>query len=244
MPRQPSGRPHEDRQVVRPARCNRAALERRPRLARRCRARVRGTHASQSSQTPGRPRRVAATPAPRARRPAQPHGRFGKLMSASPAPVSKDADAVQQGARRDHALSKCSSVFVRQRRHPGLCCPVSASESHGVHSPVRHHDTDPGVLLAPATARATYSVVATDSATGQVGGAVTSCVGIAGRRRRLPAVGRPRRRQRAGGGQRQRPRPRGHAAEHGRRAGGHHHDDHRVVVRLEARRRASTASST
>ena len=35
-------------------------------------------------------------------------------------------------------------------------------------------------LLAPATARATYSVVATDSATGQVGGAVTSCVGSQG----------------------------------------------------------------
>ena len=35
-------------------------------------------------------------------------------------------------------------------------------------------------LLAPATARATYSVVATDSATGQVGGAVTSCVGNQG----------------------------------------------------------------
>jgi uncharacterized Ntn-hydrolase superfamily protein len=34
--------------------------------------------------------------------------------------------------------------------------------------------------LAPATARATYSVVATDSATGQVGGAVTSCVGSQG----------------------------------------------------------------
>ena len=36
------------------------------------------------------------------------------------------------------------------------------------------------VLLAPAAARATYSVVATDSATGQVGGAVTSCVGNQG----------------------------------------------------------------
>ena len=36
------------------------------------------------------------------------------------------------------------------------------------------------LLLAPATARATYSVVATDSATGQVGGAVTSCVGSQG----------------------------------------------------------------
>ena len=36
------------------------------------------------------------------------------------------------------------------------------------------------LLLAPATARATYSVVATDSAAGQVGGAVTSCVGSQG----------------------------------------------------------------
>ncbi len=36
------------------------------------------------------------------------------------------------------------------------------------------------VLLAPATARATYSVVAADSAAGQVGGAVTSCVGSQG----------------------------------------------------------------
>jgi uncharacterized Ntn-hydrolase superfamily protein len=35
-------------------------------------------------------------------------------------------------------------------------------------------------LLLPAAARATYSVVATDSATGQVGGAVTSCVGNQG----------------------------------------------------------------
>ena len=35
-------------------------------------------------------------------------------------------------------------------------------------------------LLAPATARATYSIVATDSMTGQVGGAVTSCVGSQG----------------------------------------------------------------
>ncbi|HXU06076.1 MAG TPA: DUF1028 domain-containing protein, partial [Polyangia bacterium] len=35
-------------------------------------------------------------------------------------------------------------------------------------------------LLIPATARATYSVVATDSAAGQVGGAVTSCVGSQG----------------------------------------------------------------
>ena len=34
--------------------------------------------------------------------------------------------------------------------------------------------------LLPATARATYSVVATDSAAGQVGGAVTSCVGAGG----------------------------------------------------------------
>ena len=34
--------------------------------------------------------------------------------------------------------------------------------------------------LPPATARATYSVVATDSATFQVGGAVTSCVGASG----------------------------------------------------------------
>jgi len=36
------------------------------------------------------------------------------------------------------------------------------------------------VLVAPATARATYSVVAADSAAGQVGGAVTSCVGSQG----------------------------------------------------------------
>jgi MYXO-CTERM domain-containing protein len=36
------------------------------------------------------------------------------------------------------------------------------------------------LVLAPTTARATYSVVATDSATGQVGGAVTSCVGSQG----------------------------------------------------------------
>src|SRR5580765_2662784 len=36
------------------------------------------------------------------------------------------------------------------------------------------------VLLAPSTARATYSIVATDSLTGQVGGAVTSCVGSQG----------------------------------------------------------------
>src|SRR4029078_3227081 len=36
------------------------------------------------------------------------------------------------------------------------------------------------VLVAPATARATYSVVATDRAAGQVGGAVTSCVGSQG----------------------------------------------------------------
>jgi uncharacterized Ntn-hydrolase superfamily protein len=36
------------------------------------------------------------------------------------------------------------------------------------------------IALAPVTARATYSVVATDSATGQVGGAVTSCVGSQG----------------------------------------------------------------
>lgn len=35
-------------------------------------------------------------------------------------------------------------------------------------------------LLAPATARATYSVVAADTAAGQVGGAVTSCVGSQG----------------------------------------------------------------
>src|SRR6476646_7003995 len=34
--------------------------------------------------------------------------------------------------------------------------------------------------FAPATAHATYSVVATDSGTGQVGGAVTSCVGSQG----------------------------------------------------------------
>jgi MYXO-CTERM domain-containing protein len=36
------------------------------------------------------------------------------------------------------------------------------------------------LVLAPATAHATYSVVATDRATGQVGGAVTSCVGSQG----------------------------------------------------------------
>jgi uncharacterized Ntn-hydrolase superfamily protein len=36
------------------------------------------------------------------------------------------------------------------------------------------------VLLAPTAAQATYSVVATDSATGQVGGSVTSCVGNQG----------------------------------------------------------------
>ena len=36
------------------------------------------------------------------------------------------------------------------------------------------------LLLAPATARSTYSVVATDRASGQVGGAVTSCVGSQG----------------------------------------------------------------
>jgi hypothetical protein len=36
------------------------------------------------------------------------------------------------------------------------------------------------IPLAPATARGTYSVVATDSMTGQVGGAVTSCVGSQG----------------------------------------------------------------
>jgi len=37
-----------------------------------------------------------------------------------------------------------------------------------------------GLLLAPTTARATYSIVAADSVTGQVGGAVTSCVGSQG----------------------------------------------------------------
>ena len=36
------------------------------------------------------------------------------------------------------------------------------------------------LLLAPAAAHATYSIVAADSATGQVGGAVTSCVGSQG----------------------------------------------------------------
>jgi MYXO-CTERM domain-containing protein len=36
------------------------------------------------------------------------------------------------------------------------------------------------LLLVPETARATYSIVATDSMTGQVGGAVTSCVGAQG----------------------------------------------------------------
>jgi uncharacterized Ntn-hydrolase superfamily protein len=35
-------------------------------------------------------------------------------------------------------------------------------------------------LLVPATARATYSIVAADGASGQVGGAVTSCVGAQG----------------------------------------------------------------
>ena len=37
-----------------------------------------------------------------------------------------------------------------------------------------------GLLLAPATAHATHSVVAADGLTGQVGGAVTSCVGSQG----------------------------------------------------------------
>src|SRR5215813_5280890 len=32
-------------------------------------------------------------------------------------------------------------------------------------------------VLCPATARATYSIVATDNATGQIGGAGASCVG-------------------------------------------------------------------
>jgi uncharacterized Ntn-hydrolase superfamily protein len=36
------------------------------------------------------------------------------------------------------------------------------------------------LLLVPAAARATYSIVAADSVTGQVGGAVTSCVGSQG----------------------------------------------------------------
>jgi hypothetical protein len=36
------------------------------------------------------------------------------------------------------------------------------------------------VALLPATARATYSIVATDRTTGEVGGAVTSCVGSQG----------------------------------------------------------------
>ena len=36
------------------------------------------------------------------------------------------------------------------------------------------------LLVAPATAHATYSVVATDRATGQVGASVTSCVGSQG----------------------------------------------------------------
>src|SRR3982750_4686515 len=35
-------------------------------------------------------------------------------------------------------------------------------------------------LFVPATARATYSIVAADGASGQVGGAVTSCVGAQG----------------------------------------------------------------
>src|SRR4051812_26926431 len=37
-----------------------------------------------------------------------------------------------------------------------------------------------GAVIAPAAASATYSVVASDGATGQVGGAVTSCVGAQG----------------------------------------------------------------
>jgi uncharacterized Ntn-hydrolase superfamily protein len=37
-----------------------------------------------------------------------------------------------------------------------------------------------GALVVPATARATYSIVATDRTAGQVGGAVTSCVGSQG----------------------------------------------------------------